>query len=124
MKKLLHSTLATLLFAFLAVTSLHAADKAWLDGRVIDSGYTSADDGSRLRTVTIELLDPENSNPLARMETLIITTGRAFRNKSEVNLSVGAKFMAYHVGDGLLMLRYEDKKGRTQAEPHQITGEL
>ncbi len=123
MKKLL---MATLLFTVLAITSLHAADKEWLTGIVLESGFTTSEYGNRIPTVTVELLDPHNSNPDIRKQILIITTGEIMSNRSKVNLSVGAMFQAYRVGSGYggLMVRYEDKKGRTKSELHQIANEL
>jgi hypothetical protein len=128
MKKLLTSTMATLLFAVLAITSLHAADKEWLTGTVLESGFTNGVYAGRVATVTVEFLDPYNSNPNMRKQILIITTGTSGSTRSAVDLSVGATFKAYRVkysdGYGSLMLRYEDKNGREKQEIHQIANEL
>ena len=127
MKKLLNSTMATLLFTLLAVTSLHAAGRDWLDGKVIESGYTRDMNGHRVPTVTVVLLDPGNSNPDIRRQTLIVTAASAVDSrKSEVDLSVGMEFQAYRVGTGYggLMMRYQDKKGNTKSELHMVAGEL
>jgi hypothetical protein len=99
-----------------------------LTGTVLESGFTNGEYGGRVATVTVELLDPYNSNPGIRKQILIITTGSAGSTRSEVDLSVGATFKAYRVkysdGYGSLMLRYEDKKGRPKEEIHQIANEL
>jgi len=125
MKKLLSSTIATLLFTLFAVSSLRAADHIWMGGKVVESGYTRGLRGDRIPTVTVEMLDPENSNPNLRRITLIVTAAPA-TNARNIDLTVGMEFQAYRIGTGYggLMVQVQDQKGHTKTELHLVAGEL
>jgi hypothetical protein len=120
--------LVTILFMVAAV-NLHA-EPSWLNGKVIATGSTPSTDGVRLPAVSVQVLDPENSNPQARVHTWVIVqyplgSGRP----GKIDLPIGATFKAYQAyakgsGYGCLALQYQDKKGRVRTELHEIVTEL
>jgi hypothetical protein len=114
----------------LAAVSLHA-EPYWLNGKVIATGSTpSPTGGVRLPAVSVQVLDPENSNPQGRVHTWVIVqyplgSGRP----GKIDLPVGATFKAYQAYEtgssyGCLALQYQDKKGRIRTEMHVIVTEL
>jgi len=126
----MNKILVAVLF-MLATVNLHAEQHHWLDGTVIATGSTpSSTDGVRLASVTVRVLDPENSNPLARIQTWVIVlyplgSGRP----GKIDLPIGATFKAYQAYEtrsdyGCLALQYQDKKGRIRTEMHQIVTNL
>jgi len=114
----------------LAAVNLHA-EPYWLNGKVIATGSTpSSTDGVRLPAVSVQVFDPENSNPQARVHTWVIVqyplgSGRP----GKIDLPIGATFKAYQAYEtgssyGCLALQYQDKKGRIRTEMHEIVTEL
>jgi hypothetical protein len=125
----MNKILVTVLF-MLAAVELHA-QPYWLNGKVIAAGSTpSSSDGVRLPAVSVQVLDPENSNPQARVHTWVIVqyplgSGRP----GKIDLPIGATFKAYQAYEtgstyGCLALQYQDKKGRIRTEMHLIVTEL
>jgi hypothetical protein len=115
---------ATLLM--LATVNLHA-EPHWLDGTVMATGTTpSSTDGVRLPSVSVQVLDPDNSNPLERVHTWVIVQYPLGSGKpGKIDLPVGATFKAYQAYEtgssyGCLALQYQDKKGRGRTEMHRI----
>ena len=124
-------TLFLQVFAVLAIFSISALandnQKAWLDAKVVAVGHVS-NNGQQIPTATIVLLDPENSNPLARKQVLVVTL-QAYSSKTHVSLDVGTLFKAYRGIEtarayGFLVVRFVDDKGHEKSEFHLIMQEL
>jgi hypothetical protein len=115
----------------LAAANLHA-EQPWLDGKVLEKGFTDSaiPGGDRVPSVTVELLDPQNSSPFARRQLWIVAANPGFSSKpGKVDLSIGAQFRAYRVGEGsntygLMRMQYIDSKGHIKFEHHVIISAL
>jgi hypothetical protein len=125
MNKILVAILLTL-----ATVNLHA-EPYWLDGTVMATGTTpSSTGGVRLPSVSVRVLDPENSNPLERVHTWVIVQYPLGSGKpGKIDLPIGASFKAYQAYEtgssyGCLALQYRDKKGRVRTEMHQIVADI
>jgi hypothetical protein len=114
----------------LAAVNLYA-EPYWLNGTVIATGSTpSSTDGVRLPAASVQVLDPENSNPQARVHTWVIVQYPLGSDRpGKINLPIGATFKAYQACETggsyrCLALQYQDKKGRVRTEMHKIVTEL
>ncbi len=127
MKKRLLPQVVALLTIFSSSTLANDNQKAWLDAKVVAVGHVS-NNGQEIPTATIVLFDPENANPLARKQLLVVTL-QAYNSKTQVNLSVDTSFKAYRGIEtnrfyGFLVIRFIDDKGREKSELHLILHEL
>src|SRR6516164_4359632 len=115
-KRLLITMAAAVLLAVPAMAAPH-----WLDAKVLEQGHSEWY-GAQIRTATVVLLDPENSNPVNRQRKWIIWVNASFRwNKHFANLTPGSWVKAYRSTESdEMVIHYRDAKGRERSEIHEI----
>ncbi|MGD1094058.1 MAG: hypothetical protein ABSB35_19005 [Bryobacteraceae bacterium] len=113
--------LVVLALAVAVMLPATAKNKTWLDGEIVALGHVQGAFGHQIPIATVVLYDPGNADPLARKLGWIIVANYATAN---VNMSVGVGFKAYIFTKWenytFMVIRYLDKKGRENGDPHLI----